>query len=57
MQTLVVVTLYVLMYNKKMHWCLESISACLTQFDDAYFLQVLPGDVGDEFDILVSVLH
>ena len=40
-----------------MHWCLESISACLTQFDDAYFLQVLPGDVGDEFDILVSVLH
>ena len=29
----------------------------LTQFGDAYFLQVLPSDVGDEVDVLVAVLH
>lgn len=33
------------------------VCAHLTQLGDAYFLQVLPGDVGDELDVLVAVLH
>lgn len=36
---------------------IQSISVFLTQFGDAYFLQILPGDVGDEFDVLITILY
>lgn len=29
----------------------------LTQLGDAYFLQIFPGDVCDEVDVFVAVLH
>lgn len=35
----------------------QSLARDLTQFGDANLLQVLPGDISDEVDVLVAVLH
>lgn len=35
----------------------EALPPPLTQLGDANLLQVLPGDVGDEIDVLIAVLH